>query len=110
MKARFAALLLLTILLIRQGNGQGTAPAWDWIAATPGSQGISSSKIEALRESMATRKTKALLIIHKDQIICEWYAPGNSRRTKQGTASLAKALVGGLSLSVALTDGRISLN
>jgi len=36
----------------------------------------------------------------------EWYAPGWDADKKHGTASLAKALVGGMSLVLALDDGR----
>ena len=58
----------------------------------------------------ATRKTKALLVIRNDAIVCEWYAPDFAVDQKHGTASLAKAIVGGLSLAVAMSDGRITLD
>ncbi len=38
----------------------------------------------------------------------EWYAPGWDANRPHGTASMAKALVGGMSLAVAMSDGRIS--
>lgn len=94
----------------------GPAPAtrpvsspWDWQTASPESQGLSAAKLAALQKVMAAKKTRALLVIRHDRIVCEWYAPSNSAATKQGTASLAKALVGGLSLAVAMTDGQIAL-
>jgi CubicO group peptidase (beta-lactamase class C family) len=85
------------------------AAEWDWELASPESQGISAMRLEALRETMVAKKTRAFLVIRNDKIVCEWYAPGNTDATKQGTASLAKAIVGGLSLAVALTDGRLAL-
>ena len=40
----------------------------------------------------------------------EWYAPGHSAEAKHYSASMAKALVGGMSLSVAITDARLRLD
>jgi CubicO group peptidase (beta-lactamase class C family) len=59
---------------------------------------------------LAKRKTRAFLVIRNDKMVYEWYADGVTPERKQGTASLAKALVGGLSLAVAITDGRIALD
>jgi CubicO group peptidase (beta-lactamase class C family) len=59
---------------------------------------------------MEDKKTGAFLVARHDRIVCEWYAPGISSQRKFGTASLAKALVGGLSLAVAMEDGNIKLD
>ncbi|MDB6054556.1 MAG: hypothetical protein JWN25_2079 [Verrucomicrobiales bacterium] len=101
---------MLTLALLHEACGQAVNPSWDWETATPESQGMSSIKLDALKNNMAAHKTRALLVVRNDKIVCEWYAPGNSNATKQGTASMAKAIVGGLSLAVALTDGRINLD
>ena len=87
-----------------------TPKRFDWEVATPESQGISGRKLDALKESLAARNTRALLVIRDDKIVSEWYAPGHSASTRQGTASLAKAIVGGVSLAVAMDDGRIALD
>ena len=71
---------------------------------------MSSGKLQEIQNALAARKTRAFLVIRNDRIVHEWYAPGQSASNRQGTASLAKALVGGLSLGVALTDGRISID
>jgi CubicO group peptidase (beta-lactamase class C family) len=81
-----------------------------WQAATPESQGMSSAKLAALKDDLAGRKTRAFLVIRNDKIVYEWYADGQSPTKTQGTASLAKAIVGGLSLAVAMTDGKIALD
>ncbi|MCX6904672.1 MAG: serine hydrolase [Verrucomicrobia bacterium] len=81
-----------------------------WQTAKPESQGFSSAKLEAMRADLAKRRTRALLVIRNDTIVCEWYAPDVAANTKLGTASLAKAVVGGLSLAVALNDGRLTLD
>ncbi|MBM3335586.1 beta-lactamase family protein, partial [Candidatus Sumerlaeota bacterium] len=82
----------------------------DWQMGTPESQAMSSQKLEALKSSLAAQKTKALLVIRNDRIVCEWYAAGHGPDKKHYTASMAKAIVGGLSLAVALTDGLIALD
>ena len=71
---------------------------------------MSTAALDALTQELARRKTRALLVIRNDRIVCEWYAEGNGPTKLQGTASLAKALVGGLSLGIALTDSRIALD
>lgn len=88
----------------------GRAAQFEWTAATPESQGMSSEKIEILRAGLEAHKTSGLLVIRNDKIVCEWYAPGQSAQSKHGTASMAKAIVGGVSLAVALSDGRIALD
>src|SRR5262245_53669444 len=84
--------------------------AFEWEAATPASQGMSREKLDALLAVMEQKKTKAFLVIRNDKIVYEWYAADHGPKVKHGTASLAKALVGGLSLAVAITDGQIGLD
>jgi CubicO group peptidase (beta-lactamase class C family) len=84
-------------------------PGGDWPTATPESQGMSSTQLDAIKDRLAARKTRAFLVVRNDRIVYEWYAKGITAKTKQGTASLAKALVGGMSLAVAMTDGKISI-
>lgn len=83
-------------------------PDWDWKIAAPESQGLDSTRLEALWNDLLRRSTHALLVIRNDRIVFERYAPGYSRTTPHNTASLAKALVGGVSLMVAMNDRRIS--
>jgi len=71
---------------------------------------MSGAKLDALVADLAARRTKALVVVRHDRIVHEWYADGVTRDTKQGTASLAKAIVGGLSLAVAIGDGKIALD
>src|SRR5436190_2728764 len=84
--------------------------AFDWQTATPESEGISSTQLEALKDQLASRNTRTLLLIRNDKIIYEWYAPGLDASKTHYTASMAKGLVGGLSVAVGLSDGRISLD
>lgn len=103
-------LKLVLLFLVPLPVGAQTVSAELWQQGTPESVGVSASKLEALRAGLAARNTKALLVIRNDTIVCEWYAPGQERQTKFGTASLAKALVGGVSCAVSMTDGRIRLD
>ncbi|MFC2124090.1 serine hydrolase [Bacteroidota bacterium] len=78
-----------------------------WESATPESQGISSEILDDVSDSLFSRKTKKLLIIRNDKIILERYADGYEDPKAHYTASLAKALVGGMSLLLAIQDGYI---
>jgi CubicO group peptidase (beta-lactamase class C family) len=84
--------------------------AWDWGTATPESQGMSGKKLKATTEALAARNTSGLLVIRNDKIVCEWYALGAGPTIQHGTASMAKAIVGGVSLAVAMSDGRLALD
>ncbi len=101
-----AALLLPLVL----GSAGAAAASFDWESATPESQGLSKAKLLALQEALEGRGTRGFLVIRNDRIVFEWYAPGHGRDRPHYTASMAKALVGGVSLAVAMTDGRLSLD
>jgi CubicO group peptidase (beta-lactamase class C family) len=105
----FVVLLASIIALLSTGS-RGSSQSFAWQKSTPESQGMSGSGLDALRGELALRKTRAFLVIRNDRIVYEWYAKGVAADTKQGTASLAKALVGGMSLAVALHDGRLKLD
>src|SRR2546421_6251732 len=101
---KHAALVLLIASTLR---AEQVGP---FSTATPESQGMSSAKLNAMKGNLASRKTTGLLVIRNDKIVFEWYAEGNSAATKHYTASMAKAIVAGVSVGVALTDGRLALD
>jgi CubicO group peptidase (beta-lactamase class C family) len=82
-------------------------PAWEWLKATPESQGMDSSALEKTWVGLKDRQTSALLVIRHDRIVFERYDASHSRTIPHSTASTAKALVGGLGLILAMGDGRI---
>ncbi len=86
------------------------AVAWTWQTASPSSQGLDAAKLDALRDTLVARRTRTFLVVRHDKIVYEWYAPESGPSRPHYTASLAKALVGGMSLLVALNDGRIELD
>src|SRR5262245_8800081 len=100
--------LLLSALLGSTAAAQG--PKFEWQTTTPASQGMSAEKLDALQESLALKNTKALLVIRNDRIVWEWYATDHGPTKTHYTASMAKALVGGVALGVAITDGQIALD
>jgi CubicO group peptidase (beta-lactamase class C family) len=53
------------------------------------------------------RKTTAFLVIRNDRIVYERYAQGFNRWAPHYIASAAKSVVGGLSLMLAMDDGRL---
>ena len=81
-----------------------------WELASPESQGMSTPELDALRDILAARGTKTFLVIRHDRIVYEWYAPDFGPGKRHYTASLAKALVGGASLILALSDGRMAVD
>jgi CubicO group peptidase (beta-lactamase class C family) len=89
---------------------QNAPQSFEWQAGTPESQGMSSSRLQALRDDLEAKKSKSLLVIRNDTVVLEWYAPGHAAAKTHYTASMAKALVAGLSLGVAMTDGRLTLD
>lgn len=88
-----------------------THSVFQWEYASPESQGMSSQKLDEMKSILAEKGTKKLMIIKNDKVIYEWFTNG-FEDSKRGhyTASLAKALVGGMSLAAAMSDGYITLD
>jgi CubicO group peptidase (beta-lactamase class C family) len=82
--------------------------AWQTVSAE--SQGMDSSKLDTLRDTLAGRDTWSLLIVRHGRIVYEWYREAGGAEKKHYTASLQKSLAGGMALLVALSDGRIDLD
>ncbi len=81
-----------------------------WEIVPPIRQRLSAERLVAYRDGLAARRTSDLLIVRGGQIVHEWHAPGRGPESLHGSASLAKALVGGMSLLVALADGLLELD
>jgi len=100
---KYLTVILLLVLLGSNLRGQ----SFKWSSVLPEEEGFSSKKLYAMRDSLAAHKTTSIIVIKNDKIILEWYAKGWNPEKQHGTASSAKALVGGMSLLLALTDGRL---
>jgi CubicO group peptidase (beta-lactamase class C family) len=88
----------------------GNQARFVWSTGTPAEQGFSSNRLEAMKDSLAARNTKTLLVVRNDQIVYEWYATDFNREKRHYTASLAKSLVGGMSFLVAMNDGIVFID
>lgn len=71
-------------------------------------EGLDLSRLEGLKDHLAARQTTGLLIRRHNHTVYEWYAPGWGPERRHYTASMAKSLVGGMSLLLALNDGRVA--
>jgi CubicO group peptidase (beta-lactamase class C family) len=101
--------LVIRILLLLSAGGILAAQS-DWPAASPEAEGFSSANLKAWKDTLAAQQTTGLLVVRHDRIVYEWYAPDRGPAKPHGTASMAKALVGGMSLLVALNDGRMGVD
>jgi len=81
-----------------------------WPVASPPEAGIHLPAMEAFKNELAVRGTKNLLVIRYGKIAYEWYASDSGPAKTHYTASMAKALVGGMSLLAALNDGRMAVD
>jgi len=100
----FAGLLVIICFLQCVSAGQGD---FEWAKSQPETVGMSSQKLDAARDVLSEKGTKIFLVIRNDRIVYEWYADGFGPEKKHYTASMAKALVGGVSLMLALNDGML---
>ena len=80
----------------------------DWPAASPASQGFDAAKLDELWAGQAHRGTHGWLVIRHDRVVFERHTAEYGRAKPHGTASLAKALVGGASLMLAMDKGRVN--
>jgi CubicO group peptidase (beta-lactamase class C family) len=79
---------------------------FEWTYTEPKSQGMSSEKLDELVKDLSERGTKKLLVIRNDMVVCSFFAQGHEDTVRgHYTASLAKAIVSGMSLLVAMNDG-----
>lgn len=108
--ARLFSLAVISVGAALALARSASAQPFEWQSATPQSQGMAKEKLDALKDELAKRKTRAFLVIRNDRIVYEWYAAGHGPKRKHYTASLAKAAVGGLALALLLSDGRLQLD
>jgi CubicO group peptidase (beta-lactamase class C family) len=102
----YRRLLLLGLLVAVIPTTAGAVVTWKSI--TPREAGLDASALAAWKNALAQSGTSGLLVVRRGAIAFEWYAADSGVDKPHGTASMAKALVGGMSLMVALNDGRIA--
>src|SRR4051812_10538404 len=85
-----------------------TADEFTFQPSPPAAQGMSAERLDALRDSLAKNSTKIFFVMRHDRVVYEWYAPDWSADKPHYTASMAKAIVGGLSTAIAMQDHRLT--
>jgi len=85
------------------------ASAWPALLnASEMREGLNISRLEELKDQLAARNTTGLLIRRHNRTVYEWYAPGwGPERPQLHSLNGKIPSVGGMSLLVALNDGRI---
>ena len=78
-----------------------------WQHADPADYNLRIEILEAAWAELAERDSKTFLVLRNDHIVFERYGEDWNADKRHYTASLAKALVGGLSLLLAIDDGLI---
>ncbi len=103
--------LVPTLLILSFGTeGPVYAGDFDWSSASPREVGLSEEAILSMLENLKHHSTDSVLVARHDRICCEWYSDKSGPNKPHYTASLAKALVGGMALAVALSDGLVSVD
>ncbi|MDA0709369.1 MAG: serine hydrolase [bacterium] len=82
-------------------------PPFSWPEVPEDRSGLDPLKLDAWWKLLKKNNTHSIFVMHKDKIAFERYAPGYSRTKTHYTASMAKALTGGMSLLFAIQDGLI---
>jgi len=103
-------LLTTSILLTISALFAFAQQHFDFQTATPESFGMNPEILQEQADELFRRNTQAFMVIYKDRVVYERYAPDWNRYKPHGTASAAKAIIGGLSLMLAMHDGLIALD
>lgn len=84
--------------------------AYTWPEVPIDKSGLDPQKLEAWWKLLKKNNTNSIFVMHKDKIVFERYANGFDRHKPHYTASMAKALTGGMSLLLAIQDGHIQFD
>lgn len=101
-------IILLAHLIIVTSDS--TVEHFQWKTSTPAEQKISNEKLNSALDVIKEHSTAGVLVIRNDHIVLEWYSEKLGPNKKHYTASMAKALVGGMSLLLALNDGLMDVD
>jgi CubicO group peptidase (beta-lactamase class C family) len=85
-------------------------PSVAWPTAAPSAEGLDPDALRRMRDELAARKTKALLVARHGRIVFEWYAHRWSDNRRHYTAAEAKGLTAAPTLALLAGEGRLSLD
>jgi len=103
-------LLGFCLLFVSRVVGEDSGASFQWTKAAPHDAGRKDEKIDALLGVLKAHSTAAIYIVRHDRVVLEWYSEAMAPDRPHYTASLAKALVGGMSLLLALQDGKLNVD
>lgn len=109
LKIRYHAIFILLAHLSIVTNSESIEP-FQWKVSTPEEQNMSANELKTALDGLKSHSTAGLLVIRNDRIVLEWYSENLGVDKKHYTASMAKALVGGMSLLLALNDGLMNVD
>ena len=99
---------ITTLLLFVTATLASAQPQhFDFPTADPESMELDAAVLQEHADELFRRDTQVYMIVYKDKIVYERYAPDWDRYKPHGTASAAKGIMGGLSLMLAMHDGLI---
>ncbi len=79
-----------------------------WRRARPEEVGMSARPLQRMADALMAHRTEQLLVIRHGRIVLERYAEGFNLHRPHYTASLAKAIVGGVALAILIGEKAIS--
>jgi CubicO group peptidase (beta-lactamase class C family) len=85
-------------------------PNVSWKSGNPQELGFAEEALGVLTTNLAERRTRAFLVAREGEIAHEWYSTDTNPNRRLGAASVSKAVVGGMALWVALSEGLIDLD
>jgi CubicO group peptidase (beta-lactamase class C family) len=91
-------------------NVNAPPPAYSWPELDPSRSGLDPKKLDAWWRLLKKNNTNSIFVMKDDKIVFERYAKGYDRSKTHYTASMAKALTGGMSLLFAINDGLMQFN
>lgn len=86
------------------------APVFSWTEASADWAGLVPERLDGWWDRLAENNTTSIFVMRDDRIVFERFAEGFDRHRPHYTASLAKALVGGMSLLFAVNDGLMAFD
>jgi CubicO group peptidase (beta-lactamase class C family) len=86
-------------------NVNALPPPYTWPELPTDRSGLDPKKLDDWWKLLRKNNTKSIFVMKDDKIVFERYVKGYDRHRPHYTASMAKALTGGMSLLFAINDG-----
>ncbi|HEV7761839.1 MAG TPA: serine hydrolase [Acidimicrobiales bacterium] len=89
-------------------DAAATVPGDDWTVASPDDHGMDEATLEQARTYAFAdgRNTQGVVVVHRGEIVAEWYADGADQDSWAASWSMAKSFTSAL-VGIAIDDGLI---